>query len=329
MNIKYLKYDLSTKISNEVIKYKSSEKSRLFIYQLPSYGNIGDQAIAFAMLRFLRDNFKGYEIIENRLKFPKFKNISNLKGEDKIILIGGGNFGDLYLYEMWFRNYIIKHHPNCEIIVFPVSIFYENEKSINNDSKYYSSKKVKLMLREKLSYEFASKYFKVQNILTPDIVNYLTFSKSNIPRKNIGVLKRSDKEAVISFENLKEHLDKQNINATYGDNHVDFNITSSEMMEKVVINQFEYISGFSLLITDRLHGMIFAYVTKTPVIVLGANIKIKESYELWYKEIPAIHFVESVGDITTELCLFVSEQCYDSVIYDESRIQDLINFISR
>jgi pyruvyl transferase EpsI len=51
-----------------------------------------------------------------------------------------------------------------------------------------------------------------------------------------------------------------------------------------------------LVITDRLHGMIFATITGTPCIVFGNNHhKVRESYE-WIKYLPYIEFVESVDE---------------------------------
>lgn len=49
-----------------------------------------------------------------------------------------------------------------------------------------------------------------------------------------------------------------------------------------------------LVITDRLHGMIFAALTQTPCIVLGNyNHKVKGTYE-WLQELPYICFADTV-----------------------------------
>jgi exopolysaccharide biosynthesis predicted pyruvyltransferase EpsI len=44
------------------------------------------------------------------------------------------------------------------------------------------------------------------------------------------------------------------------------------------------ISGKKLIITDRLHGMIFSIITNTPCIIFGNNYhKIESSYYSWFK----------------------------------------------
>ena len=51
------------------------------------------------------------------------------------------------------------------------------------------------------------------------------------------------------------------------------------------------------MITDRLHGMVFAAITSTPCIALSNyNQKVKGTYE-WIKHLPYIRFIEDENDI--------------------------------
>ena len=46
-------------------KYKKYKHQKKIIYLLsPLYGNMGDQAIAYASLKFYKENFKDYKILE-------------------------------------------------------------------------------------------------------------------------------------------------------------------------------------------------------------------------------------------------------------------------
>lgn len=66
-----------------------------------------------------------------------------------------------------------------------------------------------------------------------------------------------------------------------------------------------------LIITDRLHGMIFAYITKTPAIVLpNSNFKITGCYE-WIKECGYIKMVDN-SDFEEEIrrLLSMDASCY-------------------
>lgn len=55
---------------------------------------------------------------------------------------------------------------------------------------------------------------------------------------------------------------------------------------------WEIFSKSQLVITDRLHGMIFAYITGTPAIVLpNSNFKVEKCYE-WIKDCGYIKFIK-------------------------------------
>lgn len=329
MNFTYLKYNYIKKIKKKKIRYDTSEKLRIFIYQLPIYGNIGDQAIAYSMIKFLKDYYSDYEIIENRVSYPCFDKIENLNPGDKICLVGGGNFGDLYPYEMWYRNHIIKNHPNNQIVIFPVSIYYNNKLNSKYDNKYYDNSNVYLMLREQKSYEYAMNNFKCNLILVPDIVNYLKLDISKDTNNNsVCILKRNDVETRIKSDELLERLNAMNINYKMQDNHVSDRIFNSETMNSIVESQLANISSYDLIITDRLHGMIFAYITDTPAIVLPANVKILESYKLWYKNNVGIHYLNSIEELDVNLINKMTNKVYNESLFDENTINTILEFIN-
>ena len=62
---------------------------------------------------------------------------------------------------------------------------------------------------------------------------------------------------------------------------------------KLIWNDFKKAE---LVITDRLHGMIFCYITGTPALVfLNNNHKVKSSY-FWINNAPHIKLVEDVSN---------------------------------
>ena len=60
------------------------------------------------------------------------------------------------------------------------------------------------------------------------------------------------------------------------------------------------------MITDRLHGMIYAYLTGTPCIVLdNVSGKVSHVYDLWLYNVPYIKFVadsSNTMEAIKELC---------------------------
>ena len=69
-----------------------------------------------------------------------------------------------------------------------------------------------------------------------------------------------------------------------------------------------------LVITDRLHGMVFAALTGTPCIVFSNyNHKVKGTYD-WISYLPYIKYVESLEEAKKCIpeLIAMENTCYDS-----------------
>ena len=77
---------------------------------------------------------------------------------------------------------------------------------------------------------------------------------------------------------------------------IDKNVILKER-KKYLMNLFEKFSNSRLIITDRLHGMIIAAITKTPCIVLPTfNHKVLWSYE-WLKDLNYIQLIKNFEEL--------------------------------
>ena len=64
----------------------------------------------------------------------------------------------------------------------------------------------------------------------------------------------------------------------------------------VIRKKIQEFSNAKLVITDRLHGMIYSAISSTPCIVLGNNHhKIKDSYE-WISYLPYIKYANNIDE---------------------------------
>ena len=60
---------------------------------------------------------------------------------------------------------------------------------------------------------------------------------------------------------------------------------------------FKKIKKAKLVVTDRLHGMVFCAITNTPCLVLSNyNHKVKGTYE-WIKHLDYIKFIEKIDNV--------------------------------
>lgn len=284
---------------------QNNDKPRIYFMMIPTYGNLGDQAITEGTLKFLRDWFDKYEIVQVYLEktyesIPAIKRA--YKDKDLILLQGGGNMGTLWQYIENYRRFVIKHLRKCTIISMPVTATFTNNKygikELKKSKKVYSKcKELIIFAREIYSYEFLKREFNKQKIyLCPDIVYYLhnqvelSFEDC---RKGLLLCFRHDKESINEqqVEEVLRQIFSINKKIRIYDTSVIRNI-DAKCRDIEIQAAFNAIGSAKVMITDRMHGMIFSFLTKTPCVVLRAlDKKIEGSYK-WIENCPYITLID-------------------------------------
>ena len=151
--------------------------------------------------------------------------------------------------------------------------------------------------------------FRSNVILTPDIVMYL--NKTNPKQERNGALLslRKDREGVlteIQKDEIKNEAQKNFDNIIITDTVAEY-ITNEDKVLEYMINvnrrekelnkKWDQFKKVEVVITDRLHGMVFCAITSTPCIVISNyNHKVKDTYE-WLKDLNYIKFVNDIEEI--------------------------------
>lgn len=317
------KYGFLRHFIKNVFQYKipKHKKNNIYIFGIPTHTNIGDQAIAVATRCFIQEKLPNKQIIEIP-DYAVFKMTKYLKKLDKfeklnIIFLGGGNMGDSWPQADVYKHDAYRMLPNANFIQFPQSTSFKadgyNLPLVVNDLKSVDSA---VIARESLSFEFMKKNFIDTNILfSPDIVLSLDINNDNIERKYITTFLRKDIEKKNDelMTRLNDYVLKKFDNLRVSDTVIsNFNGKITEQnREKVFLNKLREFQESKLIITDRLHGMIFACITGTPAIVFdNANHKVKYTYNDWLKDEPHIFFVEegtSLEDLEKKVQQYLSE----------------------
>lgn len=283
---------------------KLNSSKRVFLFTIPTHTNLGDQAITFAELKFINEVLPDYQIvpIPRNETTPALNKISKIiKNDDFIILHGGGNMGNLYMWEEFYRRMIIDTFKNTEnkIIVFPQTFFVsKGNETYTIESQYYYNNinNLTIVARENMSFDkLKTAYPETKIILTPDIVLSLNERESKNERNGIVFVMRRDKEKILKtsdIDKLKKSLSFDRV----------INTDTSLMRSDLIINDdreqylrtlWNQISSGEVMVTDRLHGVIFGFITGTPVVALdNATHKIKSTYETWLYRVPNIKFVK-------------------------------------
>ncbi|MCI6517097.1 MAG: polysaccharide pyruvyl transferase family protein [Lachnospiraceae bacterium] len=321
-------------ISDIIKVIKEKKNTECYLLDTPIHGNLGDQAISVAEMQFFsKSNITVKEISSSKLH-NKEKIYSKVIPTDKNIFVQGGGFlGILWpKEEERFRN-ILRCFKNHKIVVFPQTVTFdiETKEGIQflQESQYIYSqhKDLTIFVREKKSYKFMLEYFPgVKCFLVPDIVTVLR-NKVNVSyREGIIFCMRSDIEKKISDDAealIKEFVCKKypNEEIEYTDTVLTYRISSSKR-ELEVKKKLQQFANSKLVITDRLHGMIFAAITGTPCIAMNnCNGKIENVYE-WIKANHYIKYASDLDEFQNKLNELDIEEKY---VYNYQLVDDELN----
>ncbi|MGD6776286.1 polysaccharide pyruvyl transferase family protein [Sutcliffiella horikoshii] len=296
----YLKYCLSNVKSNPFNVDKS--KKKIIVALAADYGNLGDVAITYAQTKFLKENFPEYEVID----FPISRTFTDMKAlkkictpNDIITIVGGGNTGDMYDDIEYCRQFIIKQFPENKIISFPQTVDFSEtpygKKAFEKAIKVYKeNNELILIAREKKSYEIYKQKFSDKVLFVPDIVLSLDLTEPKLSREGITFCLRKDGEKKLSQDDEIQLINsvKKYGEVKFNDTHISKNNMNIEEREEELQKIWDTFKRSKLVITDRLHGMIFCAITGTPCIALdNSNMKISGVYNAWLKELSYINML--------------------------------------
>lgn len=282
-----------------------------YLLMTPTHDNIGDSAIAVAEVAFLKKcGYKKVVDIPICDCWDYYHCIAKLLPSKAVITLhGGGNMGDLYLDEP-LRRMLLSEFKKHSTIIFPQTIFYSDtpkgKEEEGRSVQFYNKKNITIAAREQTSYMIMKNlYPEAKIILTPDIVLSMDPLKTNSERHGILICFRDDQERSLSESEetkLVHMLENCGYQISFTSMIFDY-LIPMEKREKVVFAKMDEFSRTKLVVTDRLHGMIFAALTQTPCIVFGNNHhKVIGVYE-WINHLHYIRFAESVE----EACEYADE----------------------
>lgn len=271
----------------------------------PEHGNLGDHAIAQSeKLLFKELGVQFIEITENKLKELNRLNFLRVINRRTVFVHGGGYLGTLWMNCEYMLRDIIQQNPKAKIVLFPNTIYYENnefgqEEFEISKSIYNSHKNLKIFAREHNSYLVMQQAY--NNVyLVPDMVLLMNQCKPQIERNGCILCLRRDLEKTRSDE--EEQIITETAHHLFGDDVHLLDMVSDypifiEQRDEELEKQYSAFRHAKLVITDRLHGMIFAAITGTPCIVINSKSpKVKGCYE-WVKDLEYIQFCDDVSQI--------------------------------
>ena len=292
--------------------YRMLSKENLVIVPgTPTHTNLGDSAIAFTQILFLKKcGIPEENIVE--IGFQEYFTYGDfikryLREDAGIMHLGGGNMGSQWLNEEYFHRRLLKKFPKNRHIIFPQTVFYlSDEVGLREEKRsvscYNGKRNLTMAARETKSYETMKRlYPDTEVLLIPDIVLSSTMEDYGVVpsvRKGALLCMRSDTER--SMDNaarlkISEELEKHGLTYRWTDTHSENDVTK-ETRRDMIRSKMQEFAAAELVVTDRLHGMIFSAVTGTPCIAFSNyNHKVKGTYQ-WIQYLPYIKYAETVEE---------------------------------
>lgn len=313
---------------------------KVYLIGTPDHSNIGDSAIAVAEIKFLVQRCP--KLCVKEITYDEIENnraiIKRIIPQGSIIIgHGGGNIGNLWYAMEQNRQHMIVDYFQNPIIIMPQTAFFTDDikgESIKKktSSVYGNHSKLTITARDQQTFELLQKMNSRLNVLLcPDIVLSTKKSDYDIEKsKRDGVLFvfRNDREKSLKnseIEILKQILDEMKIKIDFSDMISEVPIFK-ENRKEIVENKLSEFSKYNLVITDRLHGMVFSAISETPCIVLDNNhYKVRGTYT-WISKLPYIQFANNIDEAINLIPeLMARKEC----IYDNSPLLPYYNELER
>lgn len=284
----------------------SRQKKSVILMGTPIHGNIGDQAIAYAENIFFADLDLSVAEIPSPFVSHYMKLWKKIVGNKPVFVHGGGFIGSLWPDEHKMLEDVLDNFKENPIIILPQTIDFENDTALLErfNQKLSQCNEVTICVREEISLQKYKNYIPSSKlVLVPDMVLYLNscfFQKMKQEHKAVFCI-RSDKEKRINceiIEKLKAEFSRKDPNLFIEMTDMIINITvQPDMRKKIVFDKIKEFSKAELLVTDRLHGMVFGMLAGVPVAVFSnLNHKIDGVYR-WISENPMIFRCDSVEKV--------------------------------
>jgi len=295
------------------------DNNYIFI-DLPYYSNIGDTLI-----------WKGTEDLLKKVPHKCLLRASyqtfqypELSEDVLILMMGGGNWGDLYHPHNELRRNVVRRYPNNKIIIFPQTVFYEGARNAREDAKVFRKhKRLTICARDEYSFRFLRAFdFGKDVLLVPDMafcinVEELKLYCNQSMHKDL-LFKRVDKEKVDEnmFDGLAENFEISDwpyyetvepqtehlyeLIETGKYNEADMYAINTYLPQRVITG-VEFISQYDRVFSNRLHGAILSILLDKEVFILDNSYgKNSQYYNTWLNDYINVHLLSTSKKIDLE-----------------------------
>lgn len=287
-------------------RLKGVPKLLYLLFPPPRLPNIGDHAQILAILAWLREEFPARPILEVDKDqvlelMPALRRI--VTRDDVIFIHSGGNLGDRAMWSETGRRSIIRNFPDNKIVSLPQTIFFGDTERGRRELAttkgiYNRHSNLLVMGRDRVSYELAKEYFAdCATMCAPDFVLSLPARPPEQTReKRILLCLRNDNESALSEADRQFLRESLPLPVEEFDTTLEHPILRKDL-EGTVESTLRLFERFSVVVTDRFHGVIFSVLTRTPCVAVSTvDHKLASSAE-WFAGCKGVVMPETLDKV--------------------------------
>lgn len=312
-NLLFLKNKLHTK------------KPLVILIGTPIHRNLGDHLIAEVEFNLLKKIYINSEIVEIPTEiylFYKNQFVQCIRNDALIFISGGGWMGDVWAQDDRRMQDIINTFSNHKVFVLSQTLYFDNEESDDSQKLIASARRIyakctqlTMLFRDKSSFDIANRLYKdvvKQIILFPDMALFKEYLADSDQGSGILLCLRADREQVRDKdveEAINEYVTRNSLSVGYTST-----ITKHAIpiwLRKILINRkIHEFEKYELVITDRLHGMIYAYLAGTRCIAIDNKThKVSGVFNQWIAPFEAINVLSEKSSVS-ELISVIEKMNY-------------------
>jgi len=267
----------------------------------PHLSNVGDHAQAVAIDAWIRRDLGAVPIELDKDEYRRLRPMVRklVRPEDLILIHSGGNLGDRGIWSEQLRRQIILDHRANRVLSLPQTIWFSDSEvgrseAMISSEVYRQGQQLEVLARDRVSLSIGAKLFpEACHEAVPDFVVGLDRREPGADRDGLLLCLRGDDESALSPEGQSTLLDLANLtHARSFDTTLPSDIRRSDR-RGILDATLDLFQSQRIVVTDRFHGVIFSFLTRTPCVVIdSADHKLRSSIE-WFAGCPHIAFEKS------------------------------------
>lgn len=318
----------------ETLRPHLSSGDEIALLDFPRHQNAGDSLIWRGTRHYLARLGVGVRFVASLHSFHP-DDVRRRLPRGKILINGGGNFGDRYPYQQDFRERVVAAFPDRAVIQLPSSLEFTDERKLERAQQVLGAHPdLTLLMRDHASQARARTWFPTAYVeFCPDLafgVGELGVGRT--PSHEVTLLLRTDTEALPREITFPEEWRVRRVEwGLTGADKVAFRAARlpedvsrvipalRQPLQPVIAGGFDLSSRLNtraaqrivrsgkVLITDRLHAMIFGRLQGIPTIAFdNANGKVAELYRASMADLGGVTLVSRAEEAVEAAARFLS-----------------------